>query len=1186
MNPFSRSLLLVAVSLMFAALGAQLRGQENWSVVTTPTDRNLWSVCYGGGQFVAVGEAGTILTSPDGLTWTKRSSGNALWLVGVCHGNGLFVVVGDQGTILTSPDGVTWTTRRTGGTRINAVAFGNGFFLAVDEGGGSWKSTDGSNWSSSFTYWSGTQLRGLVHVPPTFVVTGANGRIQITNDGIEWTPRAINTTAFIESIAYGRGLYVVLGAANLTFTSRDTATWAPQQNAPAYFHGVGYFNGQFVGATDKGFVVTSADGKTWTTRNTGSTQLLIAVANSDAIGIVVGFGGTILRSSAAPRAPTIIEDPESLVEAVGSNVLFEVAAAGSEPISYQWFLNGNAISGATREALFLRSIQPSQSGRYSVSVKNSFGVATSNPGVLAVLPSPPPTTSIIDPTFTATPPPTAAPKAIVEQPDGRIVIGGNFIYLVDGAPQTGVARLQADGSLDTSFKIGKGIDGVGASVDTIAIQGDGKILIAGVFSSVAGVPRSNLARLSSDGEVDASFIPLVPSSVGKIISQPDGKILYLSGTTIGRLNSDGSKDVGFSTSNLGSVPVYSFTASRSSRRIIALSGGYLRAYTEAGALDPTFASVLVSDSISTAQYPLGLLEIVGNEKILFGGGWAITNGSYEIKRVNSDGSPDLTFAPIRRGLYYNSSLFTLDSTQRIIVIVSPSTSGGGGQLIRYDRDGRTDSTFRFNANVGPAYTWFKAFPVSGDRLLLSGNFATIDGIQRSTLARTVASNAGQSNPPKVSPEVPTFASVDAGSTVTLDLSPAGTPPFYYSYSGDYSGSGQNTVSFSGSSMSIKNAQRGGVYAIRITNAAGDYTHYFTLGVKPSSPSVIASPMGLSVSPGRTAIFNVSTLGSDPRTYQWFFDNTPIGSSSSTLTVSNVTARNAGTYTVVIRNSLGTTTASARLTVEDSSRLANLATRGQTGPGENVLIVGFVVSGPSAKTVLLRGIGPTLGAFGLTGTIGNPVLSLFDSAGSKIAENDNWATPSQGGVTSSVFSSLGAFPLASNSLDAALQRTLEPGRYTAQLTDAAGRSGVGLVEVYENDLMPSRLVNLSSRVLVGPGSSLAIPGIVVRGSVPQRLLIRAVGPTLASFGVQTPLDDSGLTVVNSANEIITENDDWSSAANATEVASVSAKVGAFALPAGSKDAAVLVSLPPGNYTALVSGAGGASGIALVEVYEVP
>ena len=121
---------------------------------------------------------------------------------------------------------------------------------------------------------------------------------------------------------------------------------------------------------------------------------------------------------------------------------------------------------------------------------------------------------------------------------------------------------------------------------------------------------------------------------------------------------------------------------------------------------------------------------------------------------------------------------------------------------------------------------------------------------------------------------------------------------------------------------------------------------------------------------------------------------------------------------------------------------------------------------------------------------------------------------------------------------------------------------------------------------GQGAAVAIPGIVVSGATPKKLLIRGVGPTLSVFGVQNPLADPALTVIGAGNVTVATNDNWGTAANAAEIAATFATVGACTLPVGSKDAAVLVTLPPGAYTALVSGANGTTGVALVEIYEVP
>lgn len=265
-----------------------------------------------------------------------------------------------------------------------------------------------------------------------------------------------------------------------------------------------------------------------------------------------------------------------------------------------------------------------------------------------------------------------------------------------------------------------------------------------------------------------------------------------------------------------------------------------------------------------------------------------------------------------------------------------------------------------------------------------------------------------------------------------------------------------------------------------------------------------------------------------------------------------------------------------------ARLANISLRASAGTGDTTLIAGFVVSGTSGKRVLVRGVGPGLAAFGLTGLLPDPRVTVFDSAGRTVASNDDYnnvLTPS--GVGAGV----GAFPL-SNSSDAALVATLAPGSYTAQIADAANRTGVALVEVYDADATGNRISNLSGRAFVGTGANVAIGGIAVQGDQPRQFLIRGIGPALAGFGVAGALFDPLLTLTTAAGAAITTNNDWESAGNAADLIAAAAKVGAFALPRGSKDSAVLISLAPGNYTGSIAGANGTTGIALLEVYEVP
>jgi hypothetical protein len=249
------------------------------------------------------------------------------------------------------------------------------------------------------------------------------------------------------------------------------------------------------------------------------------------------------------------------------------------------------------------------------------------------------------------------------------------------------------------------------------------------------------------------------------------------------------------------------------------------------------------------------------------------------------------------------------------------------------------------------------------------------------------------------------------------------------------------------------------------------------------------------------------------------------------------------------------------------RLANLSVRTQAGTGDATLIAGFALGAgttPAAtKPLLVRAIGPALGSFGVTGTLADPAVELAPLGAARLAANDNWS-----GTTAlkNAFAAVGAFPLADDtSRDAALLVSPPSGAYTATVS---GGSGVALVEVYDaGPGLSPRLTNLSARTLAGTGANALIAGFVVDGTLPKRLLLRAVGPTLAAFGVGNTLADPVLTLRPLGNEtIVATNDDWS---GTPALKAAFTSVGAFALAADtSRDAALILELPPGAYTATV------------------
>ena len=265
------------------------------------------------------------------------------------------------------------------------------------------------------------------------------------------------------------------------------------------------------------------------------------------------------------------------------------------------------------------------------------------------------------------------------------------------------------------------------------------------------------------------------------------------------------------------------------------------------------------------------------------------------------------------------------------------------------------------------------------------------------------------------------------------------------------------------------------------------------------------------------------------------------------------------------------------------RLANLSTRAQVGTGSNVMITGFVVQEGAPKKVLIRAVGARLAAapFNISGALADPLLQLYNNDGVLVLGNDNWS-----GDDLATMNSVGAFALTSGSRDAALIATLSPGAYTAQVSGVGNTSGVAILEVY--DVTGSaRLMNLSTRALVGSGNTTFFSGLsVAPGGGARRVLVRAAGPSLGSLGVGGALSDPAIAILDQAGRQIANgaNDNWESA-GANALREAFAQAGAFPFAAGSRDAALVIDLPPGNYTIQASGVGGASGTALVEVYDL-
>ena len=254
---------------------------------------------------------------------------------------------------------------------------------------------------------------------------------------------------------------------------------------------------------------------------------------------------------------------------------------------------------------------------------------------------------------------------------------------------------------------------------------------------------------------------------------------------------------------------------------------------------------------------------------------------------------------------------------------------------------------------------------------------------------------------------------------------------------------------------------------------------------------------------------------------------------------------------------------------------NISTRGQVSNDDDTLIAGFIVTGTADKEVALRVLGPSLSDQGLSGTVvANPALTVYDSSGAVVATNDDWETD----ASSAELTANGLAP--TNSVEAATVQTLAPGSYTVVASSVDGVAGLGLIEAY--DLSPSDgslLANLSTRGFVGLGDQALIAGFIAGAQSNASMIVRAIGPSLSSAGITNPLLNPYLTVYDSNGATIATNDDWASGTNTTEL------MDNGLAPSEDFESALVLHPPPGSYTAIIIGAGGGTGLALAEIYDL-
>jgi cyclophilin family peptidyl-prolyl cis-trans isomerase len=390
-----------------------------------------------------------------------------------------------------------------------------------------------------------------------------------------------------------------------------------------------------------------------------------------------------------------------------------------------------------------------------------------------------------------------------------------------------------------------------------------------------------------------------------------------------------------------------------------------------------------------------------------------------------------------------------------------------------------------------------------------------------------------------------------------------------------------------------------VRATDVNGNAAESVFVVTNGAAPPRPTFITQPVAQTVAVGSTVVFNSVALGTP--TFEWRRNGAIVaGASSATLVISGASAAQEGTYTVTATNASGAAISDSvslktnTATATQVGRLVNLSILTTAGTGSKILTVGASV-GPLSSTealpLVMRGVGPGLKEFGISGALDDPTMTIFPAgSSSELAANDNWGS---GQATNSLFKSLGAFELSPGSLDSAfasLAPGLRVGGYTVQVAGKGSSSGTVIAEIYDaagsaRTATTPRLVNLSTRAQLDTAGELVV-GFVLRGLSARTVLVRAVGPSLGALGVEGVMPDPKLELFDNDNggKKIGENDNWG---GDVQIVNVADSVGAFALAGNdTKDAVLLMTLPAGAYSARLSGVGGAGGTAIVEVYEVP
>jgi hypothetical protein len=877
------------------------------------------------------------------------------------------------------------------------------------------------------------------------------------------------------------------------------------------------------GANSSRFSVNGA-----TSADAGSYDVVVA----NVAGSRTSNSATLTVNAPVVGAPVITQLPVGQTVTVGTSVTLAVTATGTA-LTYQWRRDGESLANATGATLVLTGAT-AVSGSYSVIVTNSAGAVSSSAAAVQFLLLP-------------------GRPAITLQPVGRtLVVGATATLFVEA---TGVGALGYQW-----FKDGRAI--TGATAQELAL---GPVTLAAGGAYSATVTNANGTSTTAAATIAVSDRASAPV----ILTQPAPQIVLAGATATFSVEAFGHPAPQFQWRRNGAAVTGATFASFSIPNTqLTNMGVYDVAVTNsAGTASSSLATLSVANAATLPviyRQPAPVSAVAGRSVAL---------------SVVASGAPEVAYQWQRNGIAISGA-----TTATLRLAPLNAAQAGLYTVVVSNGAGRVTSAEAALTVLARSYAgyWFGTLGGNGSFALRinDDNTGEFLGFLPGTRTAFVSRDVGVDAEGRIQIKA---ASV-AGGPNAAAAPQAGAPGAVVaaaeaSFSGTISSSGSLAGSLTGSSAVT-------LAAARAADTGAAAAGFYQAGANGSSAqtNALVGPQGqvlAVVQAGATVDAGTGTLDATGKVTL---------TTAAQQTVAATVSPDSAAFSAVVTDGKGVTTSYSGYAAGAGGlaeqRLVNISTRTTAGVGEQVAIVGFVISGLESKPVLIRAVGPTLGSFGVETALRAPELVL--NRGSNIvARNTGWTTAGNSPAIAAAAARSGAFPLGETSADSVLLLTLAPGTYSAVVSAADGRAGVGLVEVYDlsGASLAQKLTNISTRALAGAGDATLIAGVVVGGSAPKRLLIRAAGPALTQFGLTGVLAKPQLTLI-SENKVVAQNSGWSTSGDAVAIAEAAARVGGFPFANSSDDAALILNLSPGAYTAQVTGGASASGVVLVEVYELP